>query len=93
VKRRNPRHRQYIPSETHIALHAPRAIITCSNKDCGVKFAIRPEPLHDEDDPNLCLTCNRKSWSKLWEKKDRGAEPESLKTDPQDNTLIYINRK
>lgn len=55
----------YKPSVTHVALHPPSNLITCA---CGVKFAPRPE--NEEDDDSLCLTCNRKSWSKLWGKEN-----------------------
>ena len=59
-------HRPYKPSETHLALHPPSTLITCP---CGVKFAARAEPMTGvtgEDDPDLCLTCNRARWSRLW---------------------------
>lgn len=60
------RKRIYHPSETHLALHPPRTLIDCP---CGVRFAARLSPSPDidsEDDPKLCLTCNRRAWSRLW---------------------------
>lgn len=60
------RKRIYLPSETDLALHPPRTLIDCP---CGVRFEARVSTSPDsdsEDDPNLCLTCNRKSWSRLW---------------------------
>lgn len=63
--------RRYQPSETHIALHPARELLTCSNPDCKVKFAARPTTDHDEDDPGKCLKCNRSSWSKLWEPEEQ----------------------
>lgn len=59
----------YTPSETHLILNPPPDCRVCS---CGVKFVVRPE--NHEDDPDLCLTCNRKEWSKLWEKKEKRKE-------------------
>lgn len=56
----------YTPSETHLALHPPRELISCP---CGIMFAARLSPSPDiesEDDPKLCLSCNRRAWSRLW---------------------------
>lgn len=55
------RKRQYTPSETHLALHPPSVMIKCS---CGVSFTSRPET--EEDDPDKCLSCNRRGWSVLF---------------------------
>ncbi len=56
------RKRVYLPSETHLHLYPPNELIKCS---CGVRFHSRPDNDHGEDDPALCLPCNRKSWSRL----------------------------
>lgn len=67
--KRKVKRKPYEPSETHLALHPPQSIAVCK---CGVKFAVRPTADSDtatadtDDDPKLCLTCNRKSWSRLW---------------------------
>lgn len=63
--KRKGKRKPYEPTETHLALHPPQSIAVCK---CGVKFAMRPITDSDdaEDDPELCLTCNRKSWSRLW---------------------------
>lgn len=57
----------YEPSETHLVLHPRQSIALCK---CGVKFAVRPtvdtDTAETDDDPKLCLTCNRKGWSRLW---------------------------
>lgn len=50
--------RPYVPTETHLALHPDSGLLTCS---CGVRFSPRPDA--GEDDPDRCLTCNRKAWS------------------------------
>lgn len=58
--------RVYLPSETHLALYPSSVRILCP---CGVRFEPRSSPLPDmdsEDDPKLCLTCNRAQWSRLW---------------------------
>lgn len=56
------RNRTYHPSETHLAIYPATVMITCR---CGARFAARSTPLHDEDDPELCIRCNRASWSRL----------------------------
>lgn len=71
--------RSYAPTETDLALNPKRLIFKCS---CGVSFADRGERNSDEDDPEKCLTCNRKAWSKLWEKPaEEKVETESLPAD------------
>jgi len=57
------RKRIYQPSETHLALHPPTSLILCL---CGVRFSRRPDTADSEDDPALCLGCNRSKWSRLW---------------------------
>lgn len=72
------RRRGYVPSETDLTLYPPRVLIDCP---CGVRFSPHHKSLPDaegEDDPKLCLTCNRAKWSRLWnnnrpiENKDEG---------------------
>lgn len=56
----------YTPSETHLALHPPRELISCP---CGITFVARVSispDIDSEDDPKLCLSCNRRAWSRLW---------------------------
>lgn len=53
----------YHPSETHLALHPASNLISCP---CGVRFQPRPESVDGQDDPELCLSCNRSRWSRLW---------------------------
>lgn len=77
--------RRYQPSETHVALHPARELLTCS--DCKVKFAARPTTDHDEDDPGKCLTCNRSSWSKLFS----GGNDEKIVTATQSDTALEFN--
>lgn len=50
-------------SETEQALYPVRELKLCS---CGVTFPVRP-PV-EGDDPELCLHCNRSSWSRLFSK-------------------------
>lgn len=57
------RPRVYQPSETHLALYPATVMVTCR---CGTRFQQRPESRDTEDDPDLCLTCNRAHWSRLW---------------------------
>lgn len=65
--KRKGKRKPYEPTETHLALHPPQSIAVCK---CGVKFAIRTTVDTDtadiDDNPKLCLTCNRKGWSRLW---------------------------
>ena len=58
--------RVYHPSATHLALSPPREIIECASPTCKVRFEARPESVDGQDDPGLCLTCNRAKWSRLW---------------------------
>lgn len=58
--------RVYLPTETHLALHPPRQIKTCINPDCHTRFAARPAIDSEDENPDLCLACNRKGWSRLW---------------------------
>lgn len=76
--------RPYKPTETQIALHPPTEMIKCR---CGVQFIARPHPLHKEDNPKLCLECNRKSWSRLWNEN----QPIEVRTEIAG--VIAINRK
>ena len=50
----------YKPSETHEALHPQAGVRKCS---C-VLFTERAPSV--EDDPLLCLRCNRQAWSRLF---------------------------
>lgn len=59
--------RIYIPSETHHALYPAQAMSTCV--ECGVRFVLRSTIPHldsGDDDPEKCLSCNRRSWSRLF---------------------------
>lgn len=58
--------RIYHPSETHLALHPVSTNLKCANPTCGVLFTPRFDCVDDSDDPTLCLGCNRRAWSRLW---------------------------
>lgn len=74
--------RVYLPSETNLALYPATSLIKCS---CGVLFPARAESTHDEDDPNLCLPCNRRSWSRLI----NGDQP--VATTPDTKTIVDVS--
>lgn len=57
--------RPYRTSETDAALYPQKgALVKCP---CGTRFPPRVvvPAIGTEDDPGLCLTCNRRHWSKL----------------------------
>lgn len=53
----------YTPSETHLELYPDTSLlIKCK---CGSRFSPRKYNARG-DNPNKCLPCNRKKWSKLF---------------------------
>lgn len=77
--------RAYHPSDTHLALHPPSELKTCR---CEVRFAPRPISPDSDDDPDLCLSCNRKAWSRLW----NGNRPIEIETNTaaSDHPIVSI---
>lgn len=58
--------RIYQPTETDLVLYPGRDLKTCINPDCHTRFASRPTIDSEDENPDLCLACNRKGWSRLW---------------------------
>ena len=58
--------RRYKPSETDLVLYPARNLKTCINPQCGIKFATRSSIDAEDENPDLCLSCNRAQWSRLW---------------------------
>jgi hypothetical protein len=62
--------RPYAPTETHNALYPKADLAKCS---CGVLF-VRSLQGSEEDDPDKCLPCNRRNWSRLFKNYQESTE-------------------